>query len=320
MLLTIGAFDGFHRGHAELFRICRELSSGNEWGILTFEPHPSEYLTHTAHSLFTLREKELIRRILDIPNMYALKFDASLMELSPYEFWRMIRARFNVTGLVVGSDFRFGRKRSGNAESLKRLAINDGITNVYISPLLDKPEYSSSKVRECITAGNVDMAGSILGYPYFVMGSVIHGSERGRTISYPTANIALDASRVIPAYGVYSCAVLVDGECYCGALSIGNNPTFGDINGVRIEVHILDFSGDIYGKELAVFLLERVRGIETFANEGALKAQIGQDTQQCLEIYTQAMKGTDAGKFIIRAGEIYPTITAPETINLTQRL
>ena len=156
----------FHKGHAELFRLCREMSCGIDWGVLTFEPHPTNYITGATHTLFTLKEKELIRRVMDIPNMYTLKFDSTLMDLSPCEFWRLIRTRFNVTGLVMGSDFHFGRNRSGNAEILKRLANNDGITNVYISPLLDKPEYSSSKVRECITAGNINMAGSILGYPF----------------------------------------------------------------------------------------------------------------------------------------------------------
>lgn len=316
MLLTIGAFDGFHRGHAELFRLCRERSSGKDWGVLTFEPHPAEYMSGIAHTLFTLREKELIRRIMCIPNMYVLRFDGALMELPPAEFWRLIRSRFNVTGLVMGSDFHFGSNRSGNAEYLQRLAMNDGITNVYISPLLDKPEYSSSKVRECITSGNVHMAGSILGYPYFIMGRVIHGNERGRTMNYPTANIALETGRVIPAYGVYSCAVLVNGEIYCGALSIGNNPTFGDINGVRAEVHILNFSGDIYGVNIAVFLLERVRGMKVFADKEALMTQIGHDVLKCHEIYTHA---TYAEKFIKQASEIYSTISAPDIINLTQK-
>ena len=303
MLITIGAFDGFHKGHAELLRICRENADGSNWAVVTFHPHPSEFLgTHL--SLFTLEEKEFIRRLLNIPNMFVLKFDAELMRMTPKTFWRLLRERLNVDGLVMGSDFRFGHGRAGNAESLREMAISDGVNRVIIADVIRKPEYSSSNVRENITAGKIQEAAKILGYPFFMISRIIHGNERGRTIHFPTANLDIEG-RVIPAYGVYSSAVLVNDSWHCGALSIGNNPTFGDINGTRAEVHILDFDGDIYGEKLLTVILNRVRDIHTFNNESALANQIGHDINECRKIFGEVMNVEGTKIFMKRAREIY---------------
>lgn len=323
MLITIGAFDGFHRGHAELLRICREISGGDNWGVVTFEPHPSEFLG-VHHSLFTLEEKEFIRRVLNIPHMFVLKFDNELMRMSPGDFWRILRERLNVDGLVMGSDFHFGHGRAGNAESLRDMAAADGVLlkeRVKIVPLLDKKEYSSSTIRENITAGKIKEAAKFLGYPFFMMSRIIHGNERGRTINFPTANLEIDSSRIIPAYGVYSSAVFVNGSWHCGALSIGNNPTFGDIRETRAEVYILDFHGDIYGEKLLMLILGRVRDIKTFSGESALANQIGHDINECRKIYSEEMTKEYAKNFVKHAEEIYSLHDkfTPEIINLIQR-
>lgn len=313
MLITIGAFDGFHRGHAELLRLCRENSDGNDWAVVTFSPHPAEYFRRIT-PLFTLKERELIRRMLKIPRMFVLKFDAELMRLSPAEFWRLLRLRFNVDGVVVGSDFRFGHGRAGNAGYLRDIAFSDGVRRVIIAPLLDKREYSSSTIRENITAGNVDIAGKFLGYPYFVISRVIHGNERGRMMRFPTANLDI-SGRVIPAYGVYSSAIFVDGEWHCAALSIGNNPTFGDIDTVRAEAHILDFDGDIYGHEVIAMILGRVRDIRTFSGKDALSAQIAHDIRTCREIYSCETSRESTRKFLEQSAKL--DVYTPEIINLT---
>ena len=317
MLVTIGAFDGFHKGHAELLRLCRDNARGDDWGVVTFEPHPSLFMGR-LHPLFTLREREIIRRFLGIPNMYVLRFDDSLMNLSPAKFWHLLRSRLNVDGLVMGSDFRFGHGREGCAKSLAQLARNDGITRIIIADVVDKPRYSSSTVRKNITIGNISLAADILGYPFFMLSRVIHGSARGRTMHFPTANLELKGGRVIPAYGVYSAAVLVNGAWHCGALSVGNNPTFHDVTGTRAEVHILDFDGDIYGEEVMMLLLGRVRGIETFTDKEALTAQIGHDTEECRKIYREVMSREDTQSFTKSARQYisHETIT-PEIINLT---
>ncbi len=318
MLITIGSFDGFHRGHSELLDICRRNADGDNWGVVTFYPHPSEFLGSMRHSLFTLEERELIRRVLGIPHMNVLKFDEAMMNLTPEEFWALLRERFNVDGLVMGSDFHFGRGRSGNAECLKSLAEHDGLRKIFIADLLDKPIYSSSNVRECISAGSMNIALEILGYPFLMMSRVIHGSERGRTMNFPTANLDIHEGRVIPAWGVYCCAVLANNEWHCGAMSIGNNPTFHDVRGTRAEVHILGFSGNIYGDELLVLMLGRVRDIITFADKEALISRITKDTETCRKIYGEVMGQEDTLKFVKRIEEVYSShkTFTPEIIKL----
>ena len=315
MLITIGAFDGFHKGHAELFRLCRDnASSPDDWGVVSFWPHPAEYMHKIPHALFTLRERELIRRVLGIPNMYILEFSEALKTLTPQQFWRLVRERFNADGLVMGRDFHFGLNRAGNAEYLSRLARHDGLSRVIVADLLDKPVYSSSHVRKMIASGNAEGACEALGYPCFMTGRILHGFMRGRTMHFPTANVDIHG-RIIPADGVYSSAVRVNGEWHCGAVSVGSNPTFHDVQEARLEVYILDFEGDIYGEELPVFFLGRVRDMRTFPDKEALMTQIAHDTETCRKIYGVAMAINH--DFMERAGYIYDThILTPEIIRL----
>ena len=304
MLITIGAFDGFHKGHAELLRLCREISGGSDWGVLSFYPHPSQFMNALPHTLFTLRERELIRRVLGIPNMYVLEFSDALRNLAPSEFWRLIRERFGVDGIVMGSDFRFGLNGAGTAEYLAGLARSEGLEHVITVPLLDKSEYSSSKARECFASGNVVEAAEIFGYPLFMMGRILHGYGRGHTMSFPTANIDIK-DRIIPAFGVYASAVLVNGEWHCGAVSVGTNPTFGDVREVRCEVNIQDFHGDIYGEELPVFFLGRVRDMKAFSGREELMRQIEHDIETCRRIYGEVMDKAETRRFLDEARRVY---------------
>ena len=191
---------------------------------------------------------------------------------------------------------------------------------IAMTPLLDKQEYSSTVIRRNITAGNVDMAGKFLGYPYFVISSVIHGNQRGRTMNFPTANLDI-CGRVIPAYGVYSSAVWVNGSWHCGALSIGNNPTFGGIEAARVEVHVLDFDGDIYGHEVIMLILGRVRDIRTFQGKEALSLQIGRDIDACRDIYREVICREYIQAFTENVQRIYSCCEketfSPQIINLT---
>ena len=285
MIITIGAFDGFHKGHAELLNICRKYAVDNQWGVVTFYPHPSEFMHKLNHTLFTLKEIDLIRKILEIPNIFILNFDEKIKNLSPLNFWDLLRRKLNVDGLVMGSDFHFGAGRSGNAEYLEKIARSDGIDKIFVADLLNKNIYSSSNIRQKISEGNVENAAEILGYSWFMISSVVRGCERGRTMHFPTANLKLSENRIVPSDGVYSTAVLINHEWHCGALSIGNNPTFHDINEKRAEVHILNFSGDIYGNELPVFFLGRVRDIKTFSGKTELMQQIEFDVKTCEKIY-----------------------------------
>ena len=287
MLITIGAFDGFHKGHAKLLELCRENSVNNEWGVVTFYPHPSEFMHNLNHPMFTHKERELIRKILGIPNIFVLNFDEALKNLSPEKFWELLNEKINIDGLVIGSDFHFGKGRSGNAKYLENLAKSQNIRKILIVNVLNKANFSSSNIREKILAGDVKKASEFLGYNWFIIGSVIHGNERGRTMKFPTANINLNIDKIIPSYGVYSTAVLINNEWYCGALSIGNNPTFHDVKETRAEVHILDFHGDIYGDEILILFLDRLRDIKTFSDKEKLMSQIKIDTEKCRKIFNE---------------------------------
>ncbi|MBQ7544860.1 MAG: riboflavin biosynthesis protein RibF [Synergistaceae bacterium] len=298
MLITIGAFDGFHKGHAQLLRLCREKSGGKDWGVMTFSPHPAQFMRKLPHTLFTSRERELIRRVLGIPKMYVLEFSSALRNLSPGTFIQMIRERFGVDGIVMGSDFRLGRDREGSAESLSKLV------KVITVPLLDKSEYSSSNARKCFAAGNVEEAAEIFGYPPFMISRVLHGRGRGHAMSFPTANIDI-TDRIIPAFGVYASAVLVNGEWHCGAVSVGTNPTFGDVSSARCEVHIEGFDGDIYGTELPVFFLGRVRDMKKFSCPEELAAQIEHDITECRRIYRDATGTAETRRFLDEAQRVY---------------
>ena len=286
MLITIGAFDGFHRGHKILLDACRDNAvNKNDWCVITFWPHPGIMLGKIQSLLFTIEERNLISRALNIPEMIILKFDDELKNMTPSEFWKLIKNKISVDGVVMGCDFHFGVGRGGTAQKLSELAKNDGIEKIFIIDLIDKKHYSSSKVRQNILSGDVKSAADILGYNWFIMNNIISGNQRGRTMKFPTANLNLSSVKILPAYGVYAAAVLLNNSWYCGAVSIGNNPTFKDIKETRAEVHILNFSGDLYGENMAVFFLDRVRGLIKFDNKNALAEQISLDIKKCMEIY-----------------------------------
>ena len=285
MLVTIGAFDGFHKGHDELLKVCRSNAINNNWGVITFWPHPGVFLKKVDAPLFNIPERELIAKVLGIPNIFIIEFNDKLQNLKPEEFWIMIRNKFNIDGLAIGKDFRFGINCSGDANYLSDLAKADGINKIFILDLYEKNIYSSSNARKNIISGNVKKVNEILGYPFFMISDVITGNQRGRTINFPTANLNISGLRTIPPAGVYSAGVLINNSWYCGAVSIGNNPTFGDIKELRCEVFILNFNGNIYGDEIAVFFLDKVRDLIKFDDVNKLAVQINKDIKICEDIY-----------------------------------
>ena len=317
MLVTIGSFDGFHKGHEKLFEVCRANSINNNWGIITFSPHPGKYFGKINHTMFNLKERGFLAKIFDVQNFLVFEFNEEFKNLSPEKFIEILIKNFNVDGIVVGSDFHFGREKLGSADSLERI-YKDKI-KIFKLDLFDKKIYSSSEAREKILAGNFEDVRKILGYPFFMISDVIHGNARGRTMNFPTANLNLK-NRIIPADGVYSTAVLVDNNFHCGALSIGNNPTFKDVHETRAEVFITDFSGNIYGSEILIFFLKRIRGIKTFENPEALMTQIKLDIKTCEEIFHDSILEPCTKKFLDRAKEIYcgnqNFIFNPEIINI----
>lgn len=295
MILVLGAFDGFHRGHVRLLGRARSLacSLGTDWGVATFSPHPGLVLGTLRSTLFTSGEWELIRCVLGIPRLIVLPFDERLRNLSPRDFWVELKRLTDVEGVVVGRDFRFGFEGRGSASVLEAFCREEGAA-FFVEDLLEREggggeKISSSAIRGRVRRGDVSGAASDLGYPWFLRTDVRHGDGRGRTLGFPTANLDIGGPRTLPADGVYAVSLIVRGRWCCGALSMGRNPTFDDVRERRAEVFVLDFEGDLYGAELAVFFLERLRPERRFPDAASLTEQIAADVARCRTIYGERM-------------------------------
>ena len=278
--VAIGNFDGVHTGHravlAELKRLSDDL--GVARAVLTFDPAPTAVLAPTRHQPRILTRHDRVERLHEAGASIVIVEEFTRQFAEQEAGWfanTLLRGRLNVAGVVVGYDFRFGRGRGGDAEALQRLLPE--IPVIAVPPHRDDGEpVSSSRVRRLVAAGDVEGAARLLGRPHILHGPVVHGDHRGSTIGFPTANIS---SRVelLPARGVYVVrASLADGRSVIGVTNVGVRPTFdGQEN--RIEVHLLDFAGDLYGQELRIELLHRLRGELRFPDIGALVAQITAD-------------------------------------------
>ena len=217
--------------------------------------------------------------------MVILHVGGELLSLSPESFFEdLLLNKFRVKGLVEVYNFRFGRRRLAGVEELAQWCRVIGIPFQVVPPFMIAEEaVSSSRIREAITRGDVKLAADCLGRPYRLRGIVSTGAKRGRTLGFPTANLEETATQ-IPDFGVYACrAILEDGTSYVAATNLGPNPTFGE-NARKVEVHLLDFQGDIYGQRLAIDFIKRLRGVEKFASVEALTTQLRQDIARTREI------------------------------------
>jgi riboflavin kinase/FMN adenylyltransferase len=287
MIAVLGAFDGFHRGHALLLERAREMApSRDDFGVVTFNPHPGLFLGTLKATLFTPGELELIRLFLGVPRTVELKFDDALANLSPRFFWDFLRERVSVEGVVVGQDFRFAARRSGDADLLGRFCRESAIPFCSVDILKHlNVKISSSSVRAHVSAGRCGPAAEELGYPYFIRAKVVHGLMRGRSLGFPTANLDVPGTKLLPADGVYSVAALARGRWRAGALSIGRNPTFQDVPETRVEVFLVDYEGDLYEESLLVFFLSRLRPHKRFENTEQLVCQIKTDVEETKAVF-----------------------------------
>jgi riboflavin kinase/FMN adenylyltransferase len=287
MIAVLGAFDGFHRGHALLLERAREMASTRDgFGVVTFDPHPGLFLGTLKATLFTSEELNLIRLFLGVPRTVELKFDDGLARLSPRLFWDFLRERVSVEGVVVGRDFRFAAERSGDVSLLELFCRESAIPFCAVDILKHLGgKISSSSIRAHVVAGRCAPAAEELGYPYFIRAKVVHGVARGRSLGFPTANLDVPGSKLLPADGVYSVAALVRGRWRAGALSIGKNPTFQDVPETRVEVFLVDCEDDLYDENLLVFFLSRLRPQERFETAEQLVRQIEADVERTKESF-----------------------------------
>lgn len=286
--VTIGNFDGVHRGHARIVERLLEAARALDGPavVFTFDPHPVRLLRPEAAPpplTWTDRKAQLLGE-LGVTAVIAYPTDEALLALSPPEFFeRIVRQQLGARAMVEGPNFYFGRGRAGNIDVLAQLCAASGVLLDVVQPLVAGSEFvSSSRVRAAVQAGDVDLARQLLTRPYRIRGMVTHGAGRGARIGFPTANIsAIDT--LLPGEGVYAARAIAPAGIWPAAVNIGPNPTFGE-HALKVEVHLVGFSGSLYGQPLEVDFLARLRSIQPFASVEALKVQLARDVAMAAKI------------------------------------
>ncbi|MEJ5349599.1 MAG: bifunctional riboflavin kinase/FAD synthetase [Desulfosoma sp.] len=289
-VMTIGNFDGVHRGHKVLFHRVVDWAKklGGQSVVMTFDPHPLQVLAPSGGPDFITSPGKKLQLIeaegIDVT--IVVPFSKDFAQISAHDFVKdLLVDRIGVRGIVVGYDYRFGRNREGDIRLLRELGNRYGFQVEMVSGIeLEGTLVSSTAIRQLIRDGQMEEAERLLGRPYEIVGRVVKGRERGRLLGFPTANVDIQ-KQVAPKPGVYAVEVEIEGETYGGAANFGWNPTFGDPT-PSLEVHVLDFEGNLYGKDIAVRFVERIRDERRFPGPEALVAQIQRDVETVRSILT----------------------------------
>ncbi len=264
--LTIGNFDGVHRGHRAV--IDAVVATGLRPTVVTFEPHPRAVLGYEVELLSTFERRLELIEVAGVADVLAVEFTTALSLLEPEEFVAQILGPIGARTVLAGEGFRFGHKRRGDLELLRALGIDSRAV-----PLLEG--VSSSRIRELLRNGEIREAAALLGRAPELEGPVVYGDQRGGTLGFPTANLSVDRGILVPQYGIYAGQALG----HPAAVSIGVNPHYGGVER-RIEAFLLDFSGDLYGTRLRLELWDRLRDERAFESEDDLVEQIVRDTDE----------------------------------------
>lgn len=282
--VSIGNFDGVHRGHQGMIAVLTRLAAGAGVPavIFTFDPHPIALLRpgQSPPPLTTTERKLELLESTGVDAVLVYPTDQELLHLSPQEFFDQIALHsLDVRGLVEGPNFFFGHDRAGSIETLHEFCRKAGRQLEIVPPVsVGKRLVSSTEIRRAIVDGCVRVAGQLLGYTYRVSGTVVRGAERGRTIGFPTANLE-GIRTVLPRDGVYAARVLVGTTWHAAGVNIGPNPTFADQER-KFEAHLDGFTGDLYGTRLAIEFVDRIRDTVKFDGVDALKTQLALDMEQ----------------------------------------
>jgi riboflavin kinase/FMN adenylyltransferase len=289
-VVALGNFDGVHLGHQAVVR--RAVEEGSRRGAkvvaATFDPHPRAVLAPGSEprllTTLEMRREELLGYGVD--EVWAIRFDEALSRKSPEEFVRdVLVGEIGAAAVVVGENFRFGHRAAGDFRELERLMRGFG-GEAYAVPVRSEggqAPISSTRIRRLVGEGEVAEAARLLGRPYVLRGDVVVGDKRGRTIGFPTANVVADPALVVPARGVYAGFVRVGKDTYAACTNIGVAPTF-ERRESRVEVYLLGFEGDLYGREVDVSFLERIREEKRFSGVEELKTQISRDVEAARRI------------------------------------
>jgi len=287
-LLTIGVFDGVHLGHRHLINTLTHKATELNLisGVVTFRYHPRLLLLPHPKpvQLTAFEERGNLLRNLGIVIVIPLTFTAELAKMSAREFVTLLKQHLRMQGLVIGPNFALGREREGNAAKLKALGEELDFTVEVILPLIIEGSLvSSTAIRESLAQGNIAETTKLLGRHFSLRGLVVGGVERGQSLGFPTANIDLNSDLALPSNGVYATRAHVTNRVYDSVTNIGNRPTFNE-NKRTIEVHLLDFAEDIYGEQLTIEFVERLRAEIKFTDSEELVSQIHKDIKQAKTI------------------------------------
>ncbi len=284
-VVTIGVFDGVHRGHRVIVgrTVERARDTGVPAVVLTFDPHPAEVVRPGSHPpmLTTSRRKAELLEGLGVDVLCVLPFTVEFSRLEPAEFvHEVLVEHLHAAAVVVGDNFRFGHRAAGDVPLLRDLGTRFGFATEGVSILgSDDMTYSSTFIRSCVDAGDVAAAALALGRDHRLEGVVVRGDRRGRALGYPTANLEPAPRAAVPADGVYAGRLVGQGVTRPAAISIGSNPTF-EGRQRRVEAFVLDFDGDLYGERVAVDFVARLRATERFETIGELTTQIAADVAE----------------------------------------
>ncbi len=290
-VVALDNFDGVHMGHQEILRTAIGLARPRRGAAfaLTFDPNPAKVLApeRAPRMIMTPEDKLEFLRVSGIDAVLVIEFSRAFSMVEPRDFVRdYLIKRIGARGVVVGHSVSFGHNRAGNAEAMRALGAEMGFEVRVVGPVkVAGMEVSSSRIREAIAAGDMRAAAKLLGRAHFLRGPVVHGRERGRKIGFPTANIQ-NRTECLPPDGVYATRLALDDGAYASITNIGMRPTFAEPERT-VEAHVFDFDRDIYGADVRLEFIERIRPERKFESAGALAAQIASDLKRAREILAQ---------------------------------
>lgn len=292
VVATVGTFDGVHLGHQQVIRqVARQAADlGGRSVLVTFDPHPLQVVrpSQAPKLLTTPDEKKPLLAALGLDHAVFLPFTPELQSRSPRRFVQeFLLDGVEMSRLVVGHDHGFGRGRAGNAELLGRIAGEEGFELDVVEPVRSEgTPVSSSAIRRALAEGRLSDANRALGRPYSMTGKVVRGDGRGSELGYPTANLRFPDDKLVPAAGIYACWAVTPAGRFPGALHVGPRPAFPGAEDT-VEVHVLDFAGDLYGQQLTLELDSYVRPVAAFSDPRSLAEQIGRDVKQVRDCFSK---------------------------------
>ncbi|VDG20574.1 riboflavin biosynthesis protein RibF [Lactobacillus pentosus] [Lactiplantibacillus mudanjiangensis] len=311
IVLALGFFDGVHRGHQQVVQAARQeaLAQKAKLAVMTFDQHPSVVFQQRdpqqVRYLTTVDEKAELMAEMGVDILYVLHFDAEVGAMPPQTFVDQLIVGLHTQTVVAGFDYTYG---PADVANMQKLAIyGRGRFNIIEVPKAvdGREKISSTRIRQAVDAGAIDDANELLGYQYETQGTIVHGEARGRTIGFPTANVAHSNNTRVPGIGIYATMVEVNGTWIPGMASVGRNVTFGDHRPITVEINLLDFKGDIYGTHVKVRWCHRMRGEIKFDGAAGLVEQLKQDEQATRAYFaTQPFQATPRLQVMLTTQEV----------------